>query len=126
MNVSVIFGGKNFPLHPIDLTVIASTTPAEPIVCINTITYQPEDTANVDFTLGDTFMRNVYTLYDFGSWSKAASPPGKKKGAPFMQLLSVTDADQAWAEFDALNAARIAQFSGQFAPLAPNQTVPTL
>jgi hypothetical protein len=37
----------------------------------------------LDFTLGDSFLRNVYSLYDFGSWTSVAD------SAPFMRLLSV-------------------------------------
>lgn len=56
-----------------------------------------------DFILGDSFLRNVYTLYDFGSWAKVGDTP------PFMQILSVTDLNQACAEFASLNQARIQQ-----------------
>jgi hypothetical protein len=37
----------------------------------------------LDFILGDSFLRNVYSLYDFGSWTSVVD------SAPFMKLLSV-------------------------------------
>lgn len=39
--------------------------------------------AAADVILGDTFLRNVYTLYNFGNWTRESDPP------PFIQLLSV-------------------------------------
>lgn len=38
----------------------------------------------VDFLLGDSFLRNVYSLYDFGNWTTAGTD------GPFMQILSVS------------------------------------
>lgn len=38
--------------------------------------------------LGDMFLRNVYSLYDFGNWTEAGD------AGPFMQLLSVRKDDQ--------------------------------
>ena len=36
-----------------------------------------------DLILGDTFLRNVYALFDYGNWTRADDGP------PFVQLLSV-------------------------------------
>lgn len=43
----------------------------------------------LDFILGDAFMRNVYSLYDFGNWTAVPAPSGADD-PPFMQLLAVS------------------------------------
>ncbi len=41
-------------------------------------------------------MRNVYALFDYGDWVKDSSVD---RGDPYIQLLSVTDASAAHADF---------------------------
>jgi hypothetical protein len=45
--------------------------------------------------LGMSFLRNTYTLLDYGDWVKS----NKDRGDPYVQLLSVTDAAQAKSDF---------------------------
>ncbi|KIP08746.1 hypothetical protein PHLGIDRAFT_116992, partial [Phlebiopsis gigantea 11061_1 CR5-6] len=94
---------REFPLHPIDVVVVpeAGEEPradADATVCVGAFSYAE----NADLVLGGAFLRSVYARFDFGNWTRADAAP------PFVQLLSTTDAGAAWAEFDALNAARLA------------------
>ena len=54
-------------------------------VCVNS--FAPMDLTNLglDFILGDSFMRNVYTLLNFGNWTNNSTD------LPYAQLLSVRD-----------------------------------
>lgn len=47
--------------------------------------------------LGDGFLRNVYSLFDFGNWTAVGTTN------PFMQILSVSDQQlPGVTEFDAI------------------------
>ncbi|KAI0072626.1 acid protease [Panus rudis PR-1116 ss-1] len=106
VNITVVFGENEFPIHPVDLLVPVNVTDEGEFICqgrATTLTVTPEQ-AGGTFLLGDVFQRNIYALYDFGSWATVGDTP------PFMQFLSLTDRDQAWAEFDNLTKARNEQF----------------
>jgi hypothetical protein len=45
--------------------------------------------------LGMSFLRNTYTLLDFGDWVKGQ----KGRGDPYVQMLSVTDSKEAKSDF---------------------------
>ena len=104
----LFFRNQTYPIHPIDLVVIADQgenprTDASDFICIGAFSYldpgstdigehtlcQPYVRADIcadfaeDIILGDTFMRNVYTLYNFGNWTRAQDE------SPYIQLLSV-------------------------------------
>ncbi|KAL5537140.1 hypothetical protein ACEPAF_963 [Sanghuangporus sanghuang] len=100
VNVSFIFGGVEYPVHPID-TIQATLGTDGSIACFSG--FLPTDVdpneSTEDFLLGDSFMRNVYAVFSFGSFISGTNPPT-------IQLLSTTDADKAYAEFDSLSAQR--------------------
>ncbi|KAH9917043.1 aspartic peptidase domain-containing protein [Fomitopsis serialis] len=102
LNVSMVFGSSEFPLDPIDVTNI-QVNPDGSFFCTGTYSPTP-DNAGVDFILGDSFMRNVYSLFSYGS-----NFTGNGDEAPYMQILSITDPDEAWANFDYANAQRLIQ-----------------
>ena len=81
LNVSFVFGGIEYPVHPID-TVTATTDFNGGVVCFSGFTIGESNSE--DFLLGDSFLRNVYSLYDFGAFFNESS-------TPFVQLLSVRD-----------------------------------
>ncbi|EEB87452.1 hypothetical protein MPER_15191, partial [Moniliophthora perniciosa FA553] len=54
---------------------------------------------NYDMIMGMNFLRNTYTLMDFGNWVEGASTD---RNDPYIQLLSVTDVNQAHADFVSL------------------------
>jgi len=112
INVSVVFAGVEYPVHPID-TVVATLDDNNQITCFSGFTTSSGDTSE-DFLLGDSFLRNVYSLFDFGSFISNSS------SAPFIQLLSTTNAAQAASEFNTLSAQRNQTLSGKSTP--PNSS----
>lgn len=103
-NISVIIGGRMFPIHPIDAVIIPEVgeeprADADATICISAFSYTSP--GYVDAILGDTFHRNAYVLYYFGNWTRQDDVP------PYIQLLSTTNASAAAEEFAALNTARI-------------------
>jgi len=101
VNLTFQFGGLSYPIHPLDVSssdfnmVDATGTP----VCVGA--FQPITSAfsllgEYDIILGMAFMRNTYTLLDYGDWIKDSSVD---QGDPFVQLLSVTDAAAAHKDF---------------------------
>ncbi|KDQ56688.1 hypothetical protein JAAARDRAFT_36181 [Jaapia argillacea MUCL 33604] len=102
VNVSFVFGGQTFPVHPLDVAYVAGTDDNGNAMCVGAFSGADVTTDSPnDVALGDSFLRNVYSLYDYGKWVTAGST------APFIQLLSTTDPAKAWAEFDSLNTVRI-------------------
>ncbi|KAL0948543.1 hypothetical protein HGRIS_011103 [Hohenbuehelia grisea] len=101
VQVSLVFGGVPFPIHPIDMSRVLGPHPSTgKLTCGGSFTIS---TVGDDgsFLIGTPFLQNVYVVYNFGSWT---SPNG---GSPYMKLLSTTDESKAAAEFDALNTARM-------------------
>ncbi|KAJ7154714.1 aspartic peptidase domain-containing protein [Mycena filopes] len=116
-----------FPLHPLDLTdmqVVTSpdgtqelhdvTSPdgnGHALTCIGTVT----DVGTIvqgesDALFGDTFLRNVYTVFDFATG-------GGSKGTPFVQMLSTTDATKAQADLISVRSALMANMAPEISPL---------
>ncbi|KAJ7601197.1 aspartic peptidase domain-containing protein [Mycena floridula] len=99
LNISINMGGHTFPIHPLD-TVDNSfgiTDANGNTVCIGT--FQPITTAfsllgNYDMIMGMSFLRNAYTLLNYGSWVK-----GGEDVDPYIQLLPLTDVQTAHADF---------------------------
>jgi len=101
VNISMVWGGNVYPVHPIDSVIVWGIDDNGDPFCAGAFT--SSSGSGIDFLLGDTFLRNVLTVFDFGYLASVGGT------APFVQLLSVTDADQAWAEYDSLNNVRLAQ-----------------
>ncbi|KAH8832319.1 aspartic peptidase A1 [Flagelloscypha sp. PMI_526] len=101
LNLTFSFGGKKFPMHPLDVVnddFRVKNSKGEH-VCIGA--FQPITTAfsifgNFDIILGMSFMRNSYTLMNYGNWLDSSNT---KQQDPYIQLLSVTDAAAARKEF---------------------------
>ncbi|KAL0565110.1 hypothetical protein V5O48_016923 [Marasmius crinis-equi] len=100
LNISFNFGGKNYPVHPMD-TVDDNFNYRDAQgnrMCIGA--FQPITTAfsllgNYDMIMGMNFLRNVYTLMEFGNWVDNVSD----QQDPYIQLLSTTNAAQARSDF---------------------------
>ncbi|KAF7789586.1 hypothetical protein EIP86_000532 [Pleurotus ostreatoroseus] len=103
LNVSMVFNGTEYPINPLDLTRLISVD--NETLCINAFGSMDLNDQGMDFILGDSFLRNAYTLFDYGNWTNNTD------SAPFVQLLSTTNQSDAWAQFDDLNNARIAQWN---------------
>ncbi|KAG6887509.1 hypothetical protein C0995_014741 [Termitomyces sp. Mi166 len=99
LNISVSFGGVQYPVHPLD-TVDDNFNAKDASgnrVCIGA--FQPITSAfsllgHYDMILGMSFLRNTYTLLDFGSWADGAGGEN-----PYIQLSSVTNSVQARQDF---------------------------
>ncbi|KAL1951301.1 hypothetical protein VTO73DRAFT_450 [Trametes versicolor] len=109
LNLTLHFGGQPFPIHPIDAIVVNQTSNGL-MTCIGALTTNliPED-ISADWLIGDTFLRNVYSLFDYGNITNTHAD-----GPPYIQLLSITDADAAWAETDALLLKRLVAYESYF------------
>ncbi|EJU02738.1 acid protease [Dacryopinax primogenitus] len=102
LNISVVMGGVTFPVHPLD--TISSDFGLKDIngntVCLGT--FQPITTAfsvtnEFDMILGDAFLRNSYTLLNYGDFISNGTT--SNTADPYMQLLSITDPVKAMNEF---------------------------
>ncbi|KZP08675.1 acid protease [Athelia psychrophila] len=101
LNISFNFGGVNIPIHPLD-TVSADfnvTDSNGKSMCVGT--FQPITSAfsllgSYDLILGMGFLRNTYTLFDYGDWVDESSID---TGKPFIQLLPITVPATAHTEF---------------------------
>jgi hypothetical protein len=99
LNISLQFGGRSYPIHPLD-TVDDNFDMKDSQgnrVCIGA--FQPITSAfsllgHYDMILGMSFLRNAYTLLNFGSWAD-----GQSGDHPFIQLSSVTNTAQARQDF---------------------------
>ncbi|KAI0333921.1 acid protease [Cubamyces sp. BRFM 1775] len=112
LNITWSFSGNLYPMHPADAIDIAFDTDGT-FFCIGTIYggSNPNEGLHVvyclDFLIGASFLRNAYQLYDYGTTDALRSKPAAR-------LLSITDADKAWAEADALNLARVLGYENQY------------
>ncbi|TFY64895.1 hypothetical protein EVJ58_g2322 [Rhodofomes roseus] len=87
LNVSMAFGSSKYPMDPIDLTTIQVNSDGS-FFCVGTFAPTPDDAGVGGY--GSNFTGNGDEL-------------------PYMQILSITDHDKAWAKFDYANAQRLIQ-----------------
>ncbi|KAF5380670.1 hypothetical protein D9757_007061 [Collybiopsis confluens] len=99
LNISLNFGGINYPVHPLDTVDdnFGITDSAGTHMCIGS--FQPITSAfsllgNYDMIMGMSFLRNVYTVMNYGDWID-----GGTSADPYMQLLSITDVQAAHNDF---------------------------
>jgi hypothetical protein len=101
LQLSFNFGGVNFPIHPLDLVtneLDLKDNNGKPL-CIGS--FQPITSAfdllgEYDMILGMSFLRNAYTLLDFGDFASSSS---MDRGKPYVQMLPLTSVDDAKADF---------------------------
>ncbi|PPR00466.1 hypothetical protein CVT24_004527 [Panaeolus cyanescens] len=105
VNVTFKFAGRTYPLHPLDMSIDPEsiglpsiTSPDGEKACIGTFqpfTYDRGARPNYDMVLGMAFMRNVYTLFDYGDFVVNST----SLADPYVQLLSITDVAEAHQDF---------------------------
>ncbi|KAF7338964.1 Peptidase A1 domain-containing protein [Mycena venus] len=100
--MSVEIGGQQFPIHPLDLSDVDSSTGTT--ICRSPFLVIPGNT-EFDSLFGDTIMRNIYSVFNFGD--AVAKAPTENAT---MQFLAQTD--PTFAKADVLNV-RMARLSGQ-------------
>ncbi|KAH9938591.1 aspartic peptidase domain-containing protein [Fomitopsis serialis] len=92
VDIALQFGNHVYPISPLDITPKDSSNSSR---CAGTI--MPADGiggTEFDWLIGDNILRSVYAVYDFGDYDSAG-----KLGNPYIQLLSLVDADQASIDF---------------------------
>jgi saccharopepsin len=110
--VELEFGDQKFPIHPLDLSNILKpvTLPdgTEVTVCTSAFRYQ-DGTAQQGFeiALGDSFLRNIYSVYDFGDGAN---------GTPYMQFLTEIDTTKAIAQVESIRGKTLAGLPAEMAP----------
>ncbi|KAJ7478399.1 aspartic peptidase domain-containing protein [Mycena latifolia] len=132
--VTVVIGGQPYPIHPLDLTAgparcqtrTATSLPASMSPHASRASAHCRPRPDYDALFGDSFMRNVYTVMNFGD-TVATSPTG----AASMQLLSQTDPVTAVSDVLNVRMAQLAtmppEFQGtppDFVPALPGSTLP--
>ncbi|KAG6815160.1 hypothetical protein H0H93_010747 [Arthromyces matolae] len=105
VNITFQFGGKLFPIHPLDATLDPTVIGLSEItdskgnpLCIGTFQPFSYDTGakpSYDMILGMAFLRNVYVLMDYGDFINDSNDTD----VPYVQFLSTTNATQAHKEF---------------------------
>ncbi|QRV94007.1 aspartyl protease [Ceratobasidium sp. AG-Ba] len=105
--VSFVIGGITIPIHPLDLTIpqtYIKSSGEKVTYCVNTFRPFTLDFNAFDFLLGDSFLRNVYAVYDFGDFDSSGN-----MGKPYVKLLPLTDPTAASAGFKKSRAAALSQ-----------------
>ncbi|KAJ9123052.1 hypothetical protein QFC22_001241 [Naganishia vaughanmartiniae] len=90
--LSFTFGGKQYPVHPLDMSDYSSTDPSQK-TCLGLIQYAPGLTAG-DVILGVSFLKNVYSIYTYPSSYTSTS-----SWLPMVGMLSLTNMTAAGQEF---------------------------
>ncbi|KAJ7505964.1 aspartic peptidase domain-containing protein [Mycena galericulata] len=114
--VSVGMGGQSFPIHPLDLSAVFVNNVTNEVTCITPWIPAPANPDDFDMIFGDSFMRNFYTVFNFGN-NVSQAPAGSS-----IQLLSQTNATSAQQDVAKARPALIAAASS--AGGAPDATSP--
>ncbi|KAJ2917039.1 hypothetical protein MD484_g3391, partial [Candolleomyces efflorescens] len=109
VNATFLFAGNRYPMHPLDMTMDPSALGLGSVVnsrgqlsCIATFqpfTYDRGPNPTYDMVLGMAFMRNVYTLFDYGDFTSPSDTSSSTTDPPYIQLLSLTDPSEAHQDF---------------------------
>ncbi|KDQ15395.1 hypothetical protein BOTBODRAFT_31717 [Botryobasidium botryosum FD-172 SS1] len=96
--VSFWIGGEKFDFHPLDVVAPSMTQSG---TCIGTFIPQNLAAGSSDFDIiaGDVFLRNVYSLFDFGDFQSSSS---SIMGNPYVKLYSTTNLTAASIDFRAI------------------------
>ncbi|KAF5325311.1 hypothetical protein D9619_009569 [Psilocybe cf. subviscida] len=113
-NVELVFGGVRYPIHPLDLSTFSdpiSINGQDMITCVSTINGADNWSTDFDISLGDTFLRNVYSVFDFGD-----SNPDGSTGEPYVRLLAQTDPLKAKQQVITIRSATMANMPPEIDP----------
>ncbi|KAJ6501224.1 aspartic peptidase domain-containing protein [Mycena vitilis] len=93
VNVTTMFGGQEFPIHPLDVTDVSYSVGPDNnnyTICVGSITNGgPILGGPGDAIFGASFLRNVYSVFSYGNDTTI----------PYVQLLADTVTDQAASDF---------------------------
>ncbi|KAF9025416.1 acid protease [Hymenopellis radicata] len=101
ITVTFNLGGWPIAIHPLDVTLnternfgVDVTKDAGVDMCVGS--FQPHNAANcADVILGMPFLRNTYTLLNYGDFVAGT----ENRGEPYIQFLATTDPSKAHDEF---------------------------
>ncbi|KAJ7107144.1 aspartic peptidase domain-containing protein [Mycena crocata] len=116
--VTMVIAGQPYPIHPLDLSDVLvlddrNETGVYGSVCIGAFHAFPPQ-PDFDALFGDTFMRNIYSVFNFGN---AASKAPTKDAS--MQLLSITDLREAIPDVRDVRMAQLADKAPEIQELLP-------
>ncbi|ESK90521.1 aspartic peptidase a1 [Moniliophthora roreri MCA 2997] len=107
VNLTFAIGGQRYPIHPLDATLDPKILNISPIqnsngdnCCIGMFqpfSFKVTNDPTYDIILGMSFLRNAYTLFNFGDF--VAGSNGTKRGNPYIQMLSTTEPSEAHSDF---------------------------
>ncbi|PSR71030.1 hypothetical protein PHLCEN_2v13078 [Hermanssonia centrifuga] len=103
-NLSFEFGNMSIPIHPLDITTVASN--GNETICNNAyraIDLPPGAVTGFDFIMGDSFLKNVYASFDYGDFT----PDNRTAGVPFVQMLPTTNLTLAQQEFKTVRESQV-------------------
>ncbi|KAI1786884.1 acid protease [Ganoderma leucocontextum] len=100
LNVSMVIANATFPIHPIDMTEVYDYDIQDGIPLCRGLFRNNVD-KRIPFLVGLNALQNMYALYSYGD---------RGDNTPYVQLISNTDVEQAYRDFDIMNAARIKSF----------------
>ncbi|KAK0487697.1 aspartic peptidase domain-containing protein [Armillaria novae-zelandiae] len=110
VNITFKFSGNSYHIHPLDATMDPSLSNSSNLVdskgrtsCLGS--FQPfaftPSSLTYDMILGMSFLRNVYTVFNYGDFV-AGGNGTTVRGDPYVQLLSTTDPAEAHSDFVAV------------------------
>ncbi|KAG8679004.1 hypothetical protein FRC09_019336 [Ceratobasidium sp. 395] len=112
-------------IHSLDLTKVSALTFPDGRNLTACLSYFNEASyygGDNDLVLGDAFLRNVYAVYNYGNFSDTES--GLSHDTPFVQLLPLTSASAASAEFKDARAKALKLFPPEVNVSTINDPVP--
>ncbi|KAK0504254.1 aspartic peptidase domain-containing protein [Armillaria luteobubalina] len=116
VNITFKIGDNSYHIHPLDATMDPSLFDSPDLTdskgrsfCVGSFqpfTYTP-DTPTFDIILGMSFLRNVYTVFNYGDFV-AGGNDTTIRGHPYVQFLSTTDPAEAHSDFVAVRLNNLA------------------
>ncbi|KAJ7659157.1 aspartic peptidase domain-containing protein [Mycena polygramma] len=102
-SVAIQIGGDSFPFHPLDLSKISYAMGSLNVSTCESMWGPNSGDELEDIILGDSFMRNVYSIFNFGN-----SVSNSSTGNASIQLLSLTDPATAATDVATVRMAQLA------------------
>lgn len=123
--VPISYRGQEIPIHPLDLTsptVLAVNSTTNITYCANTYVNGTSVLTELecDLVLGDTFLRNVYALFNYGQlagWDQQQAVEDA-----YIQLLPRTDPQLALSDFNSSRSKEMSNLPPDVFSLGTNTT----
>ncbi|KAJ6524010.1 aspartic peptidase domain-containing protein [Mycena capillaripes] len=110
VSFSASFGGQPYPIHPLDMTELHTQVGPDGVnytICVGAVTNGGTITSgSTDALYGDSFLRNVYTVFSFGD----------NATSPYIQFLSQTNEWESTQDFAHVRQQQLANSPPEIAP----------